>query len=212
MNKNILTFATALLVGGSLLLTSCKKDETAPVISLKGDSVQVVQLTEAADPGATANDEKDGDISVINSDYSTAVNKNQVGTYTVKYTASDEAANEATKSRTVKVKAAYLAGNYSVSELGINPYNVEVKEDISIYNKLSITTFGAFTNAVVSCEVSGSTITIPSQTVTSIDLPTGSTISGSGSYDGASKKISTITYTVTYQGGSDTYTSTFTKL
>ena len=59
MKRNLMMYATTLLIGGSMVFTSCK-DEEAPVITLKGDSVQVVNLTEAADPGATANDDKDG--------------------------------------------------------------------------------------------------------------------------------------------------------
>ncbi len=202
MNKNILTFVTALLVGGSLLLTSCKKDETAPVITLKGDSVQVVNLTEAADPGATANDEKDGEITVISSDYATAVNKNQVGTYTVKYTASDEATNEATKNRTVKVKGDFLAGSYSATDVvtgstsgsGTYTYNVTATASADTYNKLTINNFGGFSGATVYCTVVGTVVTIPSQNFTGGGIPSGSTISGSGTYDGAAKKFLTMNY------------------
>lgn len=214
MNKNILTLATALFIGGSLLLTSCKKDETAPVITLKGDSVQVVQLTEATDPGATANDEKDGEITAINSDYSTAVNKNQVGTYTVKYTASDEAANEATKSRTVKVKADYLAGTYGVTDVvtgstsgnGTYTYNTTATASADTYNKISISNFGGFSGATVYCTVQGTVVTIPSQNFTGGGIPSGSTISGSGTYDGAAKKFLTINYSANNDIGNGTCT------
>jgi len=204
MNKNILTYATALLIGGSLFLTSCKKDETAPVITLKGDSVQVVNLTEAADPGATANDEKDGDVSTaITSDYATKVMKNEVNTYTVTYTVSDEAANQATKSRTVKVKGDFLAGAYAAQDIvtgsntgnGLYNYTLTATASADTYNRLTLKDFAGFTNANVYCLVVGTVVTIPSQTITSIDLPNGGTISGSGTYDGAAKKFLTINYT-----------------
>ena len=59
-----LLFGSAALVGVLMLgLTSCKKDETAPTITITGGNTQTVSLNAAlTDPGATANDDSDGDV------------------------------------------------------------------------------------------------------------------------------------------------------
>lgn len=78
-------------------------DTTAPVITLNGaDSVEVLIGTTYTDSGASAIDDLDGVVLV--STVST-VNTDVPGTYTVTYTASDQANNSAIKVRTVKVIA-----------------------------------------------------------------------------------------------------------
>jgi hypothetical protein len=215
MKRNLMMYATTLLIGGSMVFTSCK-DEEAPVITLKGDSVQVVNLTEAADPGATANDDKDGDVSsAITSTYLTAVEKNNVGTYTATYTSSDESGNTTTKDRTVKVKGDYLAGSYNVNDVvtgstsgsGTYTYTVTASASADTYNKLTLSDFGGF-NATVYCTVEGTVVTIPSQNFSGVGVPAGTTISGTGTYDGAAKKFLTINYTGTNDVGNGTCTYT----
>ena len=76
-------------------------DTTAPTISLAGDAEMAVeQGTEFTDPGATASDETDGTVSVS---VSGSVDANTAGTYTLTYTASDAAGNEASAQRVVTV-------------------------------------------------------------------------------------------------------------
>jgi len=76
-------------------------DTTAPTISLAGDAEMAVeQGTEFSDPGATASDETDGTVSVS---VSGSVDVNTAGTYTLTYTASDAAGNEASAERVVTV-------------------------------------------------------------------------------------------------------------
>ncbi len=80
-------------------------DVTAPVISLNGDaSMSVNQGATFTDPGATATDNVDGDISaniVVGGD---TVDTSTLGTYTITYNVSDAAGNAATEvSRTVEV-------------------------------------------------------------------------------------------------------------
>jgi VCBS repeat-containing protein len=187
MNKNILTIATALFVGGSLFLTSCKKDETAPVITLSGDSVQTISLNASLlDPGATADDEKDGAITAITSDYTTAVNKDSAGTYTVTYTASDSKDNQGTKMRTVIVKndaETFFASNYNASEIdALGPYtysgNTDAAKVITITasksknNRIWINRLGDFANNKIYMDVTGNSIDIPQQTVSNVGTGT----------------------------------------
>lgn len=91
-----------------LSLHSCKKDEskdtTAPQITLIGDNPYTIgQGTTYSDPGYTASDDIDGDITasvIVTSNVNTA----NTGTYYVKYNVSDKAGNAAPEViRTVEV-------------------------------------------------------------------------------------------------------------
>lgn len=79
-------------------------DTVKPEIKLKGKETITLKLNEKyVDPGATATDDTDGDItSKIVIDIS-KVDVKKVGTYTVTYTVTDSAGNTTTKTRTVKV-------------------------------------------------------------------------------------------------------------
>ena len=81
-----------------------RKDVVAPVITLKGDASITINAGSAyQEPGYTANDNIDGDITdqVQISGY---VNIYHAGTYTLTYTATDSYGNQATAERTVVVK------------------------------------------------------------------------------------------------------------
>ena len=80
-------------------------DTTAPVITLVGDTQITVEVgTIYTDPGATASDEYDGDISA---DISVTVNNVDtlvIGSYTVTYNVSDSSGNTASEvTRTINV-------------------------------------------------------------------------------------------------------------
>ena len=80
-------------------------DTTKPVITLKGSAtITITQGDNFTDPGATATDDKDGDItSKITK--SGNVDTNKPGTYTITYNVSDSAGNKADPvTRTVVVK------------------------------------------------------------------------------------------------------------
>jgi hypothetical protein len=78
-------------------------DTTAPVITLNGAKNIVIQKGHPfSDPGATAKDNVDGDISaIINVDSN--VNIDQIGSYHIIYTVEDNAGNKASLKRNVKV-------------------------------------------------------------------------------------------------------------
>lgn len=123
---------TGLLVMTVLLIASCKKetvtepqampavitDQTAPVITITGNSRDTVILQSMyTDPGATAIDDKDGDITafiVTTGSVNAGLTGNYVKTYNVRDAAGNIAAPE---SRTVTVRntADFLAGSYTVA-------------------------------------------------------------------------------------------------
>jgi len=107
-------------------------DITSPELRLKGDSeVSLVVGTEFEDPGFTATDDYDGDIST-NVVRSGNVNIAKAGEYTITYSVSDSAGNVTTKTRKIIVSE-YNDQEYSLGTLldkitpmitlkGANPY------------------------------------------------------------------------------------------
>ena len=86
-------------------ITVTAVDKTAPVITLTGGaSVQINQGTAYTEPGYTATDNIDGNITSKVTVTGT-VNVNTAGTYTLTYTVSDAAGNAATATRTITVAA-----------------------------------------------------------------------------------------------------------
>ena len=78
-------------------------DLTAPVITLDGDNPMTLTVgTEYVEPGATAMDNVDGDLTV-DIEITGTVNTDVAGTYTVTYTVTDAAGNTGTATRTVVV-------------------------------------------------------------------------------------------------------------
>lgn len=81
------------------------EDTEDPVITLNGDNPMELEVGDTYDePGATAEDDVDGDISDdIEISGADDIDTSEPGDYEVTYTVSDEAGNEATKERTVNV-------------------------------------------------------------------------------------------------------------
>ena len=78
-------------------------DGTAPVLTLNGDSTMIVKQGDPfEDPGATAQDNYDGDLT-DQIEVSGDVDTNTIGTYTLTYTVSDSVGNETTVERIVEV-------------------------------------------------------------------------------------------------------------
>lgn len=100
--KSKALFGFGLLLFVSLLI-SCNKDNDPPVITVLGSNSMIHCIgAEYVDPGATAVDEEDGDVTdKINTTIN--VNPDVEGTYTVLYTVEDKAGNSATATRTVDV-------------------------------------------------------------------------------------------------------------
>lgn len=107
---NVLLLTTAGLVVWQAI-ESDPRDSTRPVIRLNGASNDLIsQGTTYRDPGATATDDVDGDISnriVV----SGSVNTNNPGSYVLRYDVADSAGNAAaTMSRTITVTASSGGG------------------------------------------------------------------------------------------------------
>ena len=98
------TSGNAAQVSRTVNVTATPSDDTTPpVITLNGtDPMEVLQGSTFTDPGATATDDVDGAVSVVESG---TVDTSIVGSYTRTYTATDAAGNIATKTRAVNVVA-----------------------------------------------------------------------------------------------------------
>ncbi len=90
------------ILGANGGTTTPLPDSTPPVITLNGSNpVTVIKGTRYTDAGATANDDRDGNVTVTTSG---SVDINSVGSYTLTYSATDKAGNVSTKTRTVNVQ------------------------------------------------------------------------------------------------------------
>ena len=95
-------------------------DETKPEIKLNGSTTITVNLNESyKDPGATATDNKDGDLT-DKIKISGKVDTSKAGTYTITYTVEDSAGNKATATRTVRVKGNSSSGDNKNNTTGGN--------------------------------------------------------------------------------------------
>jgi hypothetical protein len=167
MKKNLLTLSLTLLSGLVLLVGCSKDDTTAPVITLLGSDPMTISLNagSVSDPGATAEDDEDGTVSVTSDWTSTNPNVNLTGTYIVTYTASDAAGNTATEKRTVVVKndADYLAGTYTTTEGGGTPWTQSITASTTINNRIIFSYFANYlNNNQIYAQVTGSAVELPS--------------------------------------------------
>ena len=222
MKKQILTIASLALFVGAVILSGCKKDDTtAPVITLTGDKTVVVTFMSAtsyADPGATATDDQDGTITVV---VTGTVNMASAGDYTLTYTATDAAGNSATETRTVTVNAGpYLAASYTVHDYTDTPtysdngtYPESITSSSVTNNKINFTKFAFYTNATAYATISGTTITVPSQTIT-CGVPTAAdrNFTGTGTFTTSPPYTVTINYTEVTNGTTSTGHGVYTKL
>ncbi len=145
--KKIGLSITAMIIILAVSFTSCKKDKTAPIITLKGDAEIVVKINGTyTDAGATATDGEDGDLtSSIEITGATSVNTAKVGNYLISYKVTDEAKNEAILNRTVKVRY-IVPATYTVNEAPIGggtptTYNQVVRLHSTIDSSLVFANF-----------------------------------------------------------------------
>lgn len=197
------------------MLTGCKKEDTTPPeITVTGPATVDVTLNGSyADQGATATDDEDGDITSL-IETSNPVDVNAAGEYTVTYTVSDAAGNTASATRTVNVKnaAANMAGSYAVADVcgsSTTNYTETVSSSSTTNNRIITTRFANYINTSVYMEISGSSVNIPSQTISGSGNPAATrTFSGSGSVSG---NTISITYTEVTGSSTITCTATYTK-
>lgn len=203
MKKFVVTVLSVAFASGVLFFSACTEDDTSkPTITITNntDAYNRVEQFGAAytDPGATANDVQDGDISCT---ASVIVNMNQAGEYDIIYSATDKAGNTTTATRTVTVDGGlFLAGTYSVEDfvgaVSQGTYTDNITASSITWNKINFTKFGFYQNAAVFGTIANATITIPSQTVT-CGLPPNDkahTFSGSGTFTNINPLVFTITF------------------
>ncbi len=215
--RNFLIIAIVALIGVTFIFNACKPDDTAaPTITLKGSAdMSIVFKSTWTDPGYTATDEKDGDLT-SSVTVTPALNNVFAGLQTLSYNVKDAAGNAATTvTRKVTVDAAeFLAGSYSVVDVtngATTPYSDNATASSTEKNKLYFAKFGDYSGALVYITLSGTNVTLPSQTV-KCGLPPNDinhTFSGSGTFT-TSKGIN-ITFKDestlgTFTGCTETYT------
>jgi surface protein len=114
-------------------------DTTPPVISLNGDNPMTVIVGNTyVEPGATATDDVDGDVSVT---ITGTVDTNTADSYTLTYSATDNAGNPAIATRTVNVVN-------SIQRPFITTWKTD-NEGVSDINQVKITTAGGGYNYTI---------------------------------------------------------------
>ena len=161
-------------------------DTTAPVITLLGDNPMTIEVgTTFTDPGATASDAGDGDltssIAIVNN-----VDTSTVGTYTVTYNVSDTSGNAAVPvTRTVNVvdttvPVITLLGDTTVTiEVGAtytdsgataaDNYDGDLTSSIAIVNNVDTSTVGTYTVTYNVSDTSGNAAVSVTRTVNVVD-------------------------------------------
>ncbi|HQV00405.1 MAG TPA: DUF5011 domain-containing protein, partial [Bacteroidia bacterium] len=115
MKKQIFALSALVMLGSTLFIGCSEDDTTAPSITILGNNPTVsLKDVTYTDAGATANDDKDGDItaSIVTTN---GVNKNVAGSYVVSYSVADKAGNTAAEDRDVYVVD--LNGTYNVVDV-----------------------------------------------------------------------------------------------
>lgn len=110
-------------------------DTNAPVITLLGSATETTPIdTPWSDPGYTASDDMDGDLTsnvTVGGDY---VDYSTAGSYSVTYSVFDAAGNEGTASRTVIVEDLELSAVVSVDSADIPSVTVTYGDSITTWN------------------------------------------------------------------------------
>ena len=111
----------------SLFIQSCKEDNTPPEITIIGDTA-IITPKEVTynDAGATASDDKDDYVYVVNNISGSNPDIHTAGKYTIVYTAQDRNANSTTATRSVYV-------TYTNWQLAASSYLYQV-HDVNIYD------------------------------------------------------------------------------
>ncbi len=111
------------------------QDTVPPVLTLNGSNPVNLMLNETyIEPGATANDAIDGDLT-DSIKISSTVDTSTAGTYSVTYTVSDKAGNEASEIRTVNVVSGIILKD---SDNGTTVFTVDEQTDFHLFTSSSV--------------------------------------------------------------------------
>lgn len=203
-------------------------DVTNPTININGSQSVDIELGDNyVDAGAAASDNIDGNITshIITSG---TVNSNEVGTYKIHYSVTDQAGNTTTEIRDVRVCSHRLSGVYNVHYVitGATNATLNYTENCTPssvnYNVLYFDDFCGYPNVLVSATCEGNKISINQSKTFDWDnngSATNALISGESqnaySVTAGATPIATITtlhYTIDYGSGQiDDVTATYTK-
>ncbi|MBP7849067.1 MAG: DUF5011 domain-containing protein [Lentimicrobiaceae bacterium] len=213
--KNIILLMLGVLIAAS----SCeKKDTQAPLVKIIGDNPMIVSLNTAqiTDPGATAKDDEDGDLtSAIQTESN--VNLNKKGGYSIRYYVKDNAGNTGEAYRGVNVvnRAEFLAKKYNVNDNKVDPQGTPIISNFtdqivtsdSINDRFIVSKFGNHVNGTVYINRTGNLLSIPQQELTCGDPPVFRRFLGTGTILDSTQFVVNYTETIgsTVYTGSSTY-------
>ena len=185
----MIKYIPGILIVVVIIAFSCRKvDDTPPIIVMNPpDTLAHILNNSYTDPGATATDEADGNIT-NNMYVKSTLDINLVGEYTIVYSVIDKQGNDAapaTRWIFVYNQAWSYAGQYSVTEtevfpsVGTTEFTAIVKADTTVNNRISFLSFAGSTANAVYGDIYDSVIIIPFQIVGSDAISVA--IQGSGS-------------------------------
>lgn len=193
-----------------------KKDSSPPVITLTGgNNVQQILNTTWTDPGYTATDNADGDITA-NVTVKGKVNKNFAGTYQITYTVADNAGNEISVYRNVTMynEAKILSGKYVAHDTSnqsmANTFTATITPSNTVNKEFIIENFGEWDSTchcVASVKMNISDVTINSFLFWNKQLIAGNDTLATASNGGLITNISPVILSFTYQWTSGSSTS-----
>ena len=212
-------FLFGIIIG---LISSCQRDDkTPPVLTLNGAITATILIGDPyTDPGATAMDARDGDLS-SRIEVEGSVNNLQSGTYVITYTVADFSGNTSSASRTVYVNSTMNAyeGTYTVHDSvwggAVTDYTDQILASTSTNDRIIANRFGNQVNAAVYFDyyTTGQQLNVPIQTLVCGSPALTRTFSTPS--PGSVISTSPITFTVNYQmvEGTNTTnaTATYTK-
>jgi hypothetical protein len=211
MKKQILSTASFALLTVSLIFTGCKKDDTtAPVVTIVGANQTISLQGTYTELGATATDDEDGALTPSSSG---TVDVNHTGTYVITYSATDKAGNTGTATRSVTVKndVESMTGTYTSTIDGSYTYTQTITASPTTNRRILFGKFGDYAgNTNIYADVTGSTVTLPSQTAVNVGSPaTTRTFAGTGTI--SSSSTFGIAYTETTTAGTQYYSEVYVK-
>ncbi|UFH59171.1 DUF5011 domain-containing protein [Sulfurovum mangrovi] len=161
---------------------SATQDTTPPVITLNGEANIMLNQGEAyIEPGATASDKRDGNVSV---ETSGTVDTSKAGTYTITYTAIDSAGNKAQETRTVSVTISTLQLQSLNLEINVSTLNLGEQASLNVTGNYKDNTSKDLTEQVAwvispsgSVEINGTTLTALKDTNVTLQAKVGTIVS-----------------------------------
>lgn len=158
------------MILSSFVFSACNKDSIPPVITLLGDDpMEIALYSPYSEPGATAEDDVDGELTDM-IDITGTVNSDILGDYTITYTVADERGNTTSIDRTVSVviMRENYTGSWAVAQGSDCPFTWTsgTTQNIAAGSSVNEIVFNDFYGGLggsLTANISGQNLTIPSQ-------------------------------------------------